>query len=338
MRINARFFGTSLIVLLLFSPLFVPARAQNSDPAFAQVKRLGRGVNIIGYDPIWKDFEQGRFKEKHFKLIKEGGFQHVRINLHAFGHMEGPDNKLPASWFKTLDWAVDNALQNNLMVILDLHNFTDMGKDPAGLKPKFLSFWQQVAPHYQKASDSVVFEILNEPNGQLTPELWNQYLVEALAIIRETNPRRTVIIGPAFWNSINHLDELKLPEADRNLIVTVHYYLPMAFTHQGAPWSRETAKLSGITWGTDAEKKTTRDDFGRVQKWAEANRRPILLGEFGAYDKGEMKYRALYTAHVARVAESLGWAWSYWQFDSDFILYNIDEDHWTEPIRQALVP
>ena len=37
-------------------------------------------------------------------------------------------------------------------------------------------------------------------------------------------------------------------------------------------------------------------------------------------------------------AESLGWAWSYWQFDSDFILYNIDEDHWTEPIKQALVP
>jgi len=338
MPTNGRFFGTSLIVLLLLSPLSILAQAQNSDPAFEQVKRLGRGVNIIGYDPIWKDFEQGRFKEKHFKLIKEGGFQHVRINLHAFRHMEGPDNELPASWFKTLDWAVDNALKNDLMAILDLHNFTDMAKDPAGLKQKFLSFWQQVAPHYQKAPGSVVFEILNEPNGQLTPELWNQYLAEALAIIRETNPARAVIIGPGFWNSINHLDELKLPETDRNLIVTVHYYLPMEFTHQGAPWSRESAKLSGIAWGTDAEKQRVRDDFARVQKWAETNRRPILLGEFGAYDKGEMQYRALYTAHVARVAESFGWAWSYWQFDSDFILYNIDEDHWTEPIRQALAP
>jgi len=338
MRTNSHFFGLSSIVLLLFWSLLIPARAQNSDPAFTQVRRLGRGVNIIGYDPIWKDFEQGRFKEKHFKLIKEGGFQHVRINLHAFQHMEGPDNKLPDSWFKTLDWAVDNALENGLVAILDLHNFTDMAKDPAGLKPKFLSFWQQVAPHYQKAPNSVVFEILNEPNGQLTPELWNQYLAEALAIIRETNPERTVIVGPGFWNSINRLDDLKLPEADRNLIVTVHYYLPMAFTHQGAPWSRESAKLSGITWGTDAEKQTVRDDFGRVQKWAEANRRPILLGEFGAYDKGEMQYRALYTAHLARVAESLGWAWFYWQCDSHFILDHIHDDHWTEPIRQALVP
>ncbi len=27
-----------------------------------------------------------------------------------------------------------------------------------------------------------------------------------------------------FWNSIDHLSELELPDADRNLIVTVHYH------------------------------------------------------------------------------------------------------------------
>lgn len=326
----------AVTTLLVSIPSF--GAQSDSDLAYRQVKRLGRGVNIIGYDRIWNDFSQGRFKEKHFKLLKEAGFQHVRINLHALQRMEGAGNQLPASWFKTLDWAVENALQNDLMVILDLHNYTDIAKDPAGLKPKFLAFWQQVAPHYRKAPDKVVFEILNEPNTQLTPELWNQYLVEALGIIRQTNPARTVVIGPAYWNSIQHLDELKLPEADRNIIVTVHYYLPMPFTHQGARWAGENAKLSGIKWGSDEEKQKVRNDFAGVQRWAEANRRPILLGEFGAYDKGEMQYRALYTAHVARTAESFGWAWSYWQFDSDFILYNIDEDHWVEPIKQALVP
>jgi len=329
-------FAAAAVMLLVVS---ISVQGQPSrDVAYQQVKELGRGVNIIGYDRIWDDFSQGRFKEKHFRLLKDGGFQHVRINLHAFDHMQGPDNQLPSSWFKTLDWAVDNALKSNLMVILDLHNFTDFGKDPVGLKPKFLAFWRQVAPHYKDAPNKVVFEILNEPNSKLTPDMWNGYLVEALEIIRQTNPNRTVIIGPAFWNSIGHLDELKLPDTDRNIIVTVHYYLPMPFTHQGAPWSPQNAKLSGITWGTDAEKQKVRDDFAGVQKWSEANRRPILLGEFGAYDKGEMKYRALYTAHVARTAESFGWAWSYWQFDSDFILYNIDEDHWTEPIKLALIP
>jgi endoglucanase len=146
------------------------------------------------------------------------------------------------------------------------------------------------------------------------------------------------VIGPGFWNGIDHLAELELPEGDRNLIVTVHYYLPMEFTHQGAPWSSGTKHLSGIKWGSDAEKRRVEADFKRAQKWAQDQNRPLLLGEFGAYDKGEMAYRAAYTAHVARTAESLGWAWAYWQFDSDFIVYDIDRDQWVEPIHKALIP
>ena len=48
--------------------------------AFAQVQRMGRGVNIIGYDPIWDDLEKARFQKKHFEVIRQGGFQTVRIN------------------------------------------------------------------------------------------------------------------------------------------------------------------------------------------------------------------------------------------------------------------
>jgi endoglucanase len=147
-----------------------------------------------------------------------------------------------------------------------------------------------------------------------------------------------VVIGPAFWNGIGHLDALELPEKDRNIVVTVHYYLPMEFTHQGAPWSANTADLKGITWGTAAEKRKVEEDFGIAQAWAVKHRRPILLGEFGAYDKGDMESRVRYTSHVARTAESMGWAFAYWQFDSDFIVYDMDRDQWVEPIRKALVP
>jgi endoglucanase len=77
----------------------------------------------------------------------------------------------------------------------------------------------------------VIFEILNEPNGQLTPDLWNQFLREALGVIRRTNPSRTVVIGPGQYNAIDQLDRLKLPEEDRRIIVTIHYYKPMEFTH-----------------------------------------------------------------------------------------------------------
>ena len=251
---------------------------------------------------------------------------------------EAPDYAIDPVWLNTLDWAVAQAMDNDLVAILDMHQFTAMAKDPIGLKSKFLATWEQFAPRYQDCPDTVFFEILNEPNGKLTVELWNKFLLEPYDIIRRTNPNRTVIIGPAFWNGIDHIEDLVLPEADRNIIVTVHYYHPMEFTHQGAAWSTHRDK-TGIEWlGTPEERQRIIGDLGKVQAWAEKESRPILLGEFGAYDKADMASRARYTSFVARQAEELGWSWSYWQFDSDFVVYDIDQDRWVMPIRDALIP
>jgi endoglucanase len=135
-----------------------------------------------------------------------------------------------------LDWAVEQSLRNGLMTILDFHEFVTMGRDPLGNKDDFLAFWKRIGERYSNHPNEVVFELLNEPNGELTPELWNKLYMEAFNIVRKTTPERTIIVGPAYWNSIGHLDELKLPEEDENIIVTVHYYRSMEFTHQGAKW------------------------------------------------------------------------------------------------------
>ena len=121
--------------------------------------------------------------------------------------------------------------------------------------------------------------------------------------------------------------------------MTVHYYKPMSFTHQGAPWNEQNKNKSGIEWlGTESDLAAIKKDFDKVDVWAKEHPRPIFLGEFGAYDKGPMESRARYTAAVARAAEARGWSWAYWQFDSDFILYDIPHDTWIEPIRNALIP
>jgi endoglucanase len=336
---SGRLIGAAIsasIILALAAPL---ASAQGPADAFAQVKRMGRGVNILGYDPIWEHPKRARFEDKHFKLIREAGFRTVRINLHALQRLgKAPAYKLPEAWLKTLDWAVESALRNGLMVILDLHNYNDVAKDPAAFKPRLFAYWKQIAEHFRSSHDGLVFEILNEPNGKLDARLWNTWLAEALALIRETNPARTVVIGPPEWNGIDHLSELELPEGDRNIVVTVHYYEPFPFTHQGASWSPETVRFSGLTWGKAEEIERLEADFDRVQAWSAANRRPILLGEFGAYDKAPMESRVRWTSAVARAAEARGWAWTYWQFDSDFIVYDIDKDRWVEPILRALIP
>jgi endoglucanase len=305
--------------------------------AFAQNQRLGRGVNILGYDPIWRSREQGRFKAEYFQKLKAAGFSSVRINLHAFRHMDAKNN-MSASWFEVLDWAVREAQAQGLAVILDLHDFQPLGKDPAGNKEKFLAFWRQMAAHYQNAPTSVYFEVLNEPFGKLTPELWNEYFAEALGLIRQTNPTRTVIVGPGQWNQIDRLADLKLPEQDRNLIVTVHFYEPFPFTHQGASWTDQKDKL-GFDWkGTPEETAALNRAFDKATAWSKANQRPLFLGEFGAYDRGPMDSRVRWTAAVARAAEARGWSWAYWQFDSDFIVYDVKREAWVEPILNALIP
>jgi endoglucanase len=346
MRISLRGVYIFLFIIIAASYLFAGCAQPVEEPsapvqpdAFAQNAKMARGVNIIGYDPIWGDFEKRRFKTEHFRIIKEGGFSTVRINIHPFRHMDENDNyKLPGRWFQTLDWAVENALANDLMVILDFHEYNAMADDPENKKEIFLSFWRQVAPHCKDLPDNVLFEILNEPNRQLTPEIWNRFLKEALGIIRETNPERTVVIGPGNWNQINFLEKLELPEEDRNIIVTIHYYSPHHFTHQGAPWSAGSDEWLGLTWGTDEDKEAVAADFEKCQAWSQANNRPILLGEFGAYERADIDSRVKYTSFVSQTALAMGWSFTYWQFDSDFIVYDIDKGEWNEPIYRALVP
>ncbi len=322
------------LLLCLVSVAVGHAQGQPLSPA-DQVAQMKRGVNIVGYDPLWQDPAKGRFKPRHFKIIKDGGFDTVRINLYGFRQMNDK-LELPASWYAILDGLVKEALAQKLNVILDEHDYEACAKGADECRRRVMAFWSQVAAHYEESPPQVMFEILNEPNRQMDAA-WNDLLADALALIRKTNPTRNVIIGPPFWNNISHLPELKLPAADRHIIVTVHYYEPHEFTHQGARWAPEYTNLSGIHWGSPAEYAKLDENFDKAQAWAKQNDRPILLGEFGAYDKAPQEDRIKYTAAVARAAEKRGWAWTYWQFDSNFIVYDIDKDAWNEPIYKALV-
>ena len=324
----SRALGACLLGLTLTS-----AALAQSAPALS----LKRGVNALGYDPIWKDPAQARFQLRHLQAMKDAGFDHVRLNLHAFEHMDA-EHRLSAAWWKTLDSVLDAAAKAGLQVLVDEHNFNECAQeqDLAPCRVKLKAFWRQVSERLRAAPASVVFEILNEPNRAMDA-VWNEVLAENLQIIRETNPTRRVVVGPKVWNSLGELDNLKLPEADRNLVVTFHYYTPMEFTHQGAHWTPEFKNLKGITWGTQADHDRLKADFDKVKAWADKHGRPILLGEFGALESAAMPLRAAWTAAVARAAEARGFGWSYWQFDSDFVVWDMKADGWVKPILDALM-
>ena len=98
---------------------FAAGKSPKGVEAFKQNKRLGRGVCILGWDPIWRSRDRARMQNKHFTLIKEAGFNSVRIYLFPIrdGNID-KNNKISSSWFETLDWAIEQALSNNLITIV----------------------------------------------------------------------------------------------------------------------------------------------------------------------------------------------------------------------------
>jgi endoglucanase len=328
--------GIVLLFCLLASATAGLAQQYTLVSANDQVKAMGRGINILGYDPIWEAHRYIRFKVRHFELLKSAGFKTVRLNLFAFRHMD-KDNRLDPEWLKTLDDVIDHALALGLVVVIDEHD-DDCDTDVMSCRSKLIAFWEQISERYKEKPSTVLFEILNEPGGTVTPKIWNDLLGECLKVIRRTNLTRNVIVGPAGGYRYEHLADLNLPEADRNIIVTIHYYRPFDFTHQKAPWDLRLRLLPARAWGSDKDWHELNFNFGNIERWSEANGRPIFLGEFGVYDAADIKERAHYTSALARAAEKNGWAWAYWQFDPDFALYNIEKDTWVKPILEALVP
>ncbi|MEM7539868.1 MAG: cellulase family glycosylhydrolase, partial [Chloroflexota bacterium] len=199
--------------------------------------------------------------------------------------------------------------------------------------------WQQIATRYQDAPDSVYFELLNEPNSILGASKWNRLLADALAIVRESNPVRIVIIGPVHWNQIAQLTSLELPPEDRRIIVTFHYYHPFQFTHQGASWVDGAYDWGGTTWtGTDLEKREIELDMKLALDWATKENRPLYMGEFGAYSVADMESRVRWTQFVRSQAEAHNISWAYWEFASGFGAYDPARDEWREPLLKALIP
>jgi hypothetical protein len=72
----------------------VAGSAAPAGDAFATAARLHRGVNVLGYDPVWKDSARARFQPRHFATICKGGFDFIRLVLQAFDHRAAPKSVL----------------------------------------------------------------------------------------------------------------------------------------------------------------------------------------------------------------------------------------------------
>jgi len=305
--------------------------------AFEMNKRLGSGIN---FGNMFEAPSLGAWgvnpDSAYFRDVKNKGFSSLRLPVRWSTHaLTAYPYTIDKDFTDTIQWAVNSALRNGLPVIINIHHYEEIMTDPAGNKARFLSFWEQIAARFQSYSDSLYFEILNEPNGNLTPAVWNDYLAEGLAKIRATNPTRMVIIGTANWGGIDGLAQLKLPD-DPNIILTVHYYNPFNFTHQGADFVSPVPPV-GVTWDSTAvQTAAIANEMNTIKQYSQINNVPVYIGEFGAIGNADDASRARWISCLRTNFKNDGFSSAWWEYCSGFGVYDPASDCYHSKILKAL--
>jgi endoglucanase len=329
---------TSIFLILLCFFLNIGlASGQDRTAAFEMNSRLGRGINIGNtFEAPTETAWSNPWDPEFCRIISELGFSHIRVPVRwetAARSMTDPPFTIEPVFLERIRSVIDTALRYKLHVIINMHHHNQLFEDPDGQKERFLSQWEQIADYFSDYPDSLLFEVLNEPHAQLTPEKWNVFFAGALSLIRTKNPDRIVLMGTAEWGGLSGIRHIELPE-DQNIILTVHYYNPFSFTHQGAEWSEGADEWLGTKWkDTETERETIVNEFTSAVRYSEENNIPIHVGEFGAYSKADMDSRVKWTNFVSRYFEQLGFSWAYWEFSAGFGIY----DRSNSQLRQKLV-
>ncbi len=340
----------------VFTPSNPPALkpiSSRDTPAWRAAKMFQRGANLGDYlEAPPRAFGRGvTVSAEEFPQMKREGFDHVRVPIgwhHYAG--AGPEFTLSPEIFSRVDFVVTNALANQLAVMINIHHFNELDKDPVKATDEFLALWRQIAAHYQGFPAQLVFELDNEPHENATTTLMNPIYARAIAEIRQSNPKRTIVVEPGGWGNISELNNLVLPPDD-NVMVSVHCYEPFHFTHQGAGWTSADFKQTGIvfpgppaqplvpdsalkpnpwvlewikkynTLPTDKNPSSSlafTEKLKFVHAWSDYYGYPVHLGEFGAYVKADTASRANFYGAFRRAVETENIGWCIWDWSANF--------------------
>jgi endoglucanase len=314
---------------------------------------FSRGVNFTEWFEAFsaEGIVFTKYVEQDFADAKSLGVDIIRlpIRMHNMAG-PGPDYKINPMLFRFLDKAVDWAEKHEIYIIIDNHSF-DPAKDTANDIDKILlPVWAQMAQHYSKRGDYVLYEVLNEPHG-ISDGRWGEIQGMVIDTIRKYDTKHTIIVGGGDFNSIGKLQAI--PEyKDTNLIYTFHFYDPFMFTHQGASWSPPMEYLAGVpfpynaarmpklhsklrgTWiesnlRNDYKKESDvafmRKTLDRVVEFSNGRDVPVFCGEFGVYDLVSPEAdRVLWYEVVTDMLSRRNISRTSWDYFGSFGIFNRD--------------
>ncbi|MBL4870981.1 MAG: glycoside hydrolase family 5 protein [Robiginitomaculum sp.] len=260
------------------------------------------------------------------RRIKQLGFDTIRLPVKWTAHMDRRrPYRIDPKLLSRTDYIIGTALDLGLKVILDVHNYDAIMARPYREIPKLKNLWHQLSTHYANWPDGLIFEVLNEAHDKMTTTKANALNAELLGIIRATNPSRWVVLGSGNWGSIDPLlldtQEKFSPPNDPRIITTFHYYDDFDFTHQGAHFL-DTPPPTGKRFGSRQQKADIAKHMAQARAFQDRTGHPLLLGEFGVYQHVPNAQRAEWTYTVRKQAEAQGLGWCYWDWATEFKMYD----------------
>jgi endoglucanase len=327
--------------------------------------KIMRGVNLshwLSQDFGWAP-KYTYINENDIRFIDSIGYDHVRIPIDEM-EMWDTNGKPNEVAFNHLIQCLDWCARYDLRAIVDLHiirahyfNAANEGGSNAlwtdtVAQEHFISLWMQLSEKlHSYPNDMVAYELLNEAVAP-DHEDWNNLMNRAVAAIRQREPERVLVIGPNMWQIAPNILFLKIPENDRNIILSFHTYTPLAFTHYKAGWTpmkdymgkvhypgkiitdedyalyidtSNTAIMDQVAEARNVfNKEKLAEVFASAVKFAGSKNLQIYCGEFGCLPTVDRKDRMRYYADMISAFGENNIAWCNWEYKGDFGIYFFD--------------
>ena len=352
------------LLLAIMAFALTPCLAQTSTVNNFKIKRGTNVSHWLSQSEARGEMRRLHIQEEDFARLERLGFDFVRIPIDEVQFWDEKGNKLPEAW-TLLTNALNWAGKHHLRAIVDLHiirshyfNAVNEGGSSANTlftsekaQQDLINLWYQLSDALKGYSnDWVAYEFMNEPVAD-DHEQWNQLVAKVHKALRAREPQRTLVVGSNRWQGYETMKYLKVPQGDKNIVLSFHYYNPMLLTHYTAWWtpigkykgkihypgimvSKEDydaapadikAELEPYTrqvWDINKIREDFRDAIAVAKKYG----LQLFCGEWGIYENTDRELGYQWTKDMLTVFNEFNIAWTTWCYDADFGFWDQQHD------------
>lgn len=208
-------------------------KSNGQTPVAKYGKLSVKGTNLVGSNG---DVVQLKGVSTHSisafpQYINKETFKEMRdswnINVVRIAMYSNPNDGYKPELHNKVKEAVNYATDLGLYVIIDWHILQD--NNPNTYKNEAIKFFEEMATEF-KNNDNVLYEICNEPNGNVK---WDKdikpYAEEVITKIRAIDPDSVIIVGTPTWSQDVDIVANNPITDYENIMYTLHFY---AATHK----------------------------------------------------------------------------------------------------------